>query len=280
MPLDPDLVNALKAISRSNGRITALTGAGISAESGIPTFRGPEGYWTVGSTEYHPQEMATYAMFLKDPEAVWAWYLYRLGVCRGAEPNPGHQALADLDRLLPERFTLITQNVDGLHLRAGSRPERTFQIHGNIFFMRCADSCRPDPFPVPDQLPPKKRGESLLPSDRRLLRCPACGGWARPHVLWFDEAYDEPTYRFASSLRCADETALLLIVGTSGATNLPNQVAWRVHQRGGLIVDVNIEPNPFSRLALSDRGFFVQEPSAAVLPEIVAHLTQAASIQG
>ncbi len=270
--MDPKLDETLAAFAAGKGRLTVLTGAGISAESGIPTFRGPEGYWTVGSREYHPQEMATLAMFRRRPGQVWAWYLYRLGVCRRAGPNDGHRAVVELEEAFGDRFTLITQNVDALHLRAGNSLQRTFQIHGNIFAMRCAESCRPDILPIPDTVPGKNRDEALTGDDRRSLRCPACGRWCRPHVLWFDEMYDEEHFRFASSLKVAAETGLLLVVGTAGATNLPNQVAWEVHRRGGTILDVNIEENPFSKLALSGQGFFVKAPAASALPVIVEKL--------
>ena len=128
-----------------------LTGAGISAESGIPTFRGPEGYWRVGSRNYRPMELATREAFERMPEEVWRWYLYRRAVCRAAAPNPAHRALVDAERRLGDRFLLVTQNVDGLHRRAGSDPARTFEIHGNIDLWRCADDCadgaRPAPIP-------------------------------------------------------------------------------------------------------------------------------------
>src|SRR5689334_10636211 len=117
--MDAVLAACRAALARS-GSIVALTGAGVSAESGIPTFRGKQGYWTVGAREYHPQELATKAAFDAMPWQVWAWYLYRLGVCQRAEPNPGHHALTQLAHALPDRFSLITQNVDGLHRRAGS----------------------------------------------------------------------------------------------------------------------------------------------------------------
>lgn len=266
--MDAELKQVLADFASGGGRITVLSGAGISAESGIPTFRGPEGYWTVGAAEYHPQEMATLGMFRHSPDEVWAWYLYRMGVCRAASPNPGHHALVHIERLFGERFTLITQNVDGLHLRAGNSPARTFQIHGNVFFMRCAGSCGNDALPIPTAVQGKARGEKLTAADRELLRCPKCGGRARPHVLWFDECYDEASFRFESALRVAGETDLLITVGTSGATNLPNQVALVVRREGGLLVDVNVEENHFSRLALSGgRGFFCRGPSGRVLPE-------------
>ena len=118
--MDVSLDQALAAALAGDGAFVVVTGAGVSAESGIPTFRGQDGYWTVGSRVYHPQELATHAAFRRMPEEVWRWYLYRLGVCRAAEPNPAHVALVELERALGDRFRLVTQNVDGLHLRAGS----------------------------------------------------------------------------------------------------------------------------------------------------------------
>ncbi len=266
--LAPELIEAVQGRFPAGERITVMTGAGISAESGIPTFRGPEGYWTVGSRIYQPQQMATRAMFDAAPEAVWQWYLYRMGVCRRAAPNPGHLALVRLEALLADRFTLITQNVDGLHLRAGSSPERTYQIHGNVFYMRCAADCSPQVHGLPAEVGEKQPGEPLTPPEAARLRCPRCGAWARPHVLWFDEAYNEVHFRFHSSLSVAAATGVLIVVGTSGATHLPNQVVWVVKSRGGLIVDVNIEADRFSRLALSTGGFFIRGPAAEILPAL------------
>lgn len=267
----PDWAPAIRRTLRGQGRITALTGAGISAESGIPTFRGPEGYWTVGSRSYHPQEMATLAMFRRRPDAVWQWYLHRATVCRRAAPNPGHHAVAAMDRLLGDRFTLITQNVDNLHLRAGSPLARTYQIHGNVFQLRCASSCTPRLHPLPEALIGRAKAAPLSEAETSLLTCSDCGDRLRPHVLWFDEVYDEAHFRFQSSLAAAAETELLLVVGTSGATNLPNQVAWTVFRRGGTIFDINPAPNPFSELARrSPEGGFIQEAAGRFLPELLA----------
>jgi NAD-dependent deacetylase len=250
------------------GSLVVLTGAGISAESGIPTFRGKEGYWVIGSREHMPEEMATFAMFSQRPDEVWAWYLYRRGVCHLAEPNAGHHAVVKLEQRLGDRFLLITQNVDGLHLRAGSSPERTYQIHGNIDFMRCATECGAPISPLPG-LSPKPKGEGLTDEERAALRCPACGGLGRPHVLWFDEYYDEEHFRFHSSLRAAVGATVLLVVGTSGATNLPMQVGQAALEAGATIVDINPEPNPFSSLASrADRGFFLQGGGGLYLPLI------------
>ncbi len=269
--MDPELAKVLRKTIKSHQQLTVLTGAGISAESGIPTFRGPEGYWTMGSKEYHPQEMATWSMFSRAPLEVWKWYLYRMDVCGRAKPNRGHRALVEMETLFQDRFTLITQNVDNLHLRAGNSPERTFQIHGNIFSMRCADECRETLYPLPDGVSGKSKDQSLTADEIELLKCPACGGITRPHVLWFDETYNEVHFKFESSLKAAAQTDLLIVVGTAGATNLPNQVAALARQTGAVLVDINIEPNPFSRLALSgDKGFFLQESSGKALEEILA----------
>jgi NAD-dependent deacetylase len=274
--MDPVLVEAVTRRLRARGRLTVMSGAGISAESGIPTFRGPEGYWTVGSKVYHPREMATRAMFDRSPREVWHWYLYRMGVCRRAAPNAGHRAVADLERLLGERFTLITQNVDGLHLRAGSSPRRTLQIHGNVFFMRCAGECSAAVFPLPADVPAKEADEPLTDAEAALLVCPRCGGLARPHVLWFDETYNEVHYRFHSALEAAATTGVLIVVGTSGATNLPNQVAHLAKASGALVIDINIAENVFTRLALAQpEGFFIQQPGATALPALAQALAAA-----
>ncbi len=269
--IDPLLQTALQG----SGGITVLTGAGISAESNIPTFRGPEGYWTVGSQVYQPQEMATYQMFRQQPQAVWQWYLYRLGVCQAAQPNAGHKALVALAQRLPNRFALITQNVDNLHLQAGQRPEHTFQIHGNIFYVRCAAQCRPDVQPLPDGVGGKAKDEALTEAEWRRLHCPHCGGLLRPHVLWFDETYNEHYYHFHSALAVARTTALLLVVGTSGATNLPNQVVAEILHHGGAIIDINIAANPFGRLAAShDHGLAIQQAGSTALPMIVQRIDE------
>lgn len=271
--LPPLLLPHWLALREGRGSLVVLTGAGISAESGIPTFRGKEGYWVVGSREYQPQELATRSMFAKHPEAVWAWYLYRRGVCQRAAPNAGHQAIVALERLLGDRFRLITQNVDGLHVRAGNSPDRTYQIHGNIDFARCAEDCHRQTWRLPPTLgADQPRGATLSDSQCSQLRCPECHGWARPHILWFDECYDEERFHLDSSLQAAVSAEVLLVVGTSGATSLPREVARRASATGALIVDVNVEANPFSELATSAGGVFLQGPSAQVLPSLLRQL--------
>lgn len=230
-------------------RLAVLTGAGISAESGIPTFRGPEGYWTIGSTEYHPQEMATQRMFRHAPWEVWKWYLYRASICGHARPNRGHESLATLEQRLQDRFLLITQNVDNLHQRAGNSSARTYAIHGNIFQMRCCQECKQKLYPLPDSLWRRDKQQDITEEKKCLLTCPDCEELTRPHVLWFDECYDEQYFKFDSALRAADQADVLLILGTSGATSLPNHIANHVYQRGNTIIEICIEETVFSGMA-------------------------------
>jgi NAD-dependent protein deacetylase/lipoamidase len=265
----------LAEAAASRGRIVLLTGAGISAASGIPTFRGTEGYWAVGSRNYRPEELATLATFRREPAAVWGWYLHRRGVCRAARPNAAHDAVVAIERRFGERFVLITQNVDGLHLAAGSGVERTLQVHGNLHFMRCAGDCDGAPVPVPESFGARPRGEPLDAAERAGLECARCGGWMRPHVLWFDENYDEARYRFESALAAAREAALLLVVGTSGATTLPALVAKIAAAAGAAIVDVDPDDNPFAALARSSpRGAHVRASAVDALPDLARRLAR------
>lgn len=273
--MDVSLDQAVAAALADGGTLVVVTGAGVSAESGIPTFRGAEGYWTVGSRVYQPQELATQEAFRRMPEEVWRWYLYRLGVCRAAAPNAGHVALVELERALGDRFLLVTQNVDGLHLRAGSSRERTYQIHGNIHFMRCAGAHGGEIVEVPDAVPGLGPEDPLPEPTRGLLRCARCEGWARPHVLWFDEYYDEEVYRFESSLRAAASAAVLVTAGTSGNTNLPNQMVAAARRGGALLIDINPDENRFGRTALAADGICLRGPASEELPRLAAAIASA-----
>lgn len=264
-----------RAAVESSGPILWLTGAGISAESGIPTFRGEEGYWKVGSKNYHPQEMATFAAFRAMPSEVWAWYLYRRSVCRAAGPNPSHDALAELEGRLGDRFLLVTQNVDGLHLQAGNTLERTYQIHGNIDYMRPVRGGAPVPIPA---------GISVeWPAERRLTREEIAlleveGEPTRPHVLWFDETYDEANFRFESSIAAAVATPLVIVVGTTGATNLPMQIGMLAARRGTPMIVINPEPNPFSEMIeQTGAGVFLQGTAGEHVPAVADAIASAVS---
>ena len=256
-----------------NGRVAVLTGAGISAESGIPTFRGEEGYWTVGARAYHPQEMATLQSFRRMPDEVWRWYLYRLGVCRAAEPNPAHHAIVRLEEHYQDRFDLITQNVDGLHLRAGSSQVRTYEVHGNIELRRCTEESCSLLHPMPADLGTRSREDPLDDDQRAKLRCPSCGGRTRPHVLWFDEYYDERLYRSETAMHAAALCDLLIVVGTSGAASLPIRAASAACQQGAGIIDINPQENPFAELAESHgRGAALHGSACDRVPPLVEAL--------
>jgi NAD-dependent deacetylase len=261
------------AIAAADGPIVFLTGAGISAESGIPTFRGPEGFWRVGSRNYQPTEMATAVAFARMPAEVWRWYLFRRGVCRSAAPNAAHRALVDFEERAGDRFLLVTQNVDGLHLRAGNSVARTYQIHGNVDFCRCVRGCPPAVRELPATLPEIWEKERPLDAaELAALRC-ACGDWLRPHVLWFDESYDEPLYRYVSAQRAAEKAAALIVVGTSGATSLPTRMCETVAARGGPLIVVDPEPTVFSELAeRSARGIHLRGTATEIVPELTRAL--------
>lgn len=262
----------LAQASTREGPALFLTGAGISAESGIPTFRGKEGYWQIGSREYRPEHLATFSSFSAMPEEVWSWYLYRRGVCRAAQPNAAHEALVRAERGLGDGFHLLTQNVDGLYRRAGQT--RLFEIHGNIDFMRFEDE-HPRTRLLPERVP------LAWPRDRRLTAEEESslrrddGAWARPHVLFFDESYDEPLFRFESSLELAMAARLLVVIGTSGATTLPTHVVEIAARRGIPLVVVNADESPFSELATElPHGLFLRGSAVEHVPALVERLLE------
>jgi NAD-dependent deacetylase len=255
--------------------LLVLTGAGISAESGIPTFRGADGFWTIGSRNYRPEELATRSAFMRMPEEMWAWYLYRRSRCCAALPNRAHQALSLLEDALQGRFLLITQNIDGLHLRAGNSRPRTYEIHGNLDYMRCSRECQAEPIEIPLPVRERIEGKELEPEELDQLVCPICGVMSRPHVLWFDETYDEERYRYASSIQAANEASLLLVIGTTGQTSLPVQIGALVAQRKVPLVVIDPEPNIFSRMAEeSGQGVFVQGFAGEWVPRVIEGLIE------
>jgi NAD-dependent deacetylase len=211
------------------------------------------------------------------PDEVWRWYLARLGMCHGAEPNAAHHALVELEDVLRDRFLLVTQNVDGLHLRAGSTRARTFQIHGNVDFMRCSGAHDRDLLPMPPGLPPVDLNAPLSDELRSQLVCPRCGSRTRPHVLWFDEYYDEDLYRFESSLRAASDCAVLVTAGTSGATNLPSQMVVAALRADALLVDINPDQGPFAELAIGGGGLWLPGTATVEVPRLTRAIARAAA---
>lgn len=223
--------------------VAVLTGAGISAESGIPTFRGAGGLWR----KYRSENLATPEAFARDPQLIWEWYDWRRSVIATAEPNPGHRALAELERRSPQ-FTLVTQNVDGLHDRAGSR--RLLKVHGDIWTLRCT-AC-------------KREWQDLRPSLPQLPPLCACGNMGRPGVVWFGEALPQDVWSEAQAAVSSAE--ILLVVGTSAVVYPAAGLVQLAKSAGAKVVEINVAETPVSgQVDLSWRA-----TAAEALSELIA----------
>ena len=237
-----------------------LTGAGVSAESGLPTFRGEDGYWVKNGKNYHPMELATFRTFKNIPETVWEWYHYRRDVYSKANPNRGHYAIVDLERYCEDNnkeFLLVTQNVDNLHQKSGINQDKLFEVHGNIFGMRCGIECNDKIYKIP------------VEANEGVLSCPSCGENARPHVLWFDEYYNELFFKFNSVMERINSIELLFVIGTTLQTTLPSNIFQNAYGRSIPIVEIN--PNP---LGLEEYGVKVLRGSVGdIFPLIIQELT-------
>lgn len=253
-------------------KFTFLTGAGISAESGIPTYRGVDGIWIKGTKFHKPEEFGTYEYFIKNQEEVWQYTLFLKKKAENAKPNLSHKTLVEIEELLGEQFHLITQNIDNLHPRAGSK--NIYEIHGNRREVKCSYECK-DILPFPEGVNGKDLKEELTPAEIEKLKCPSCGSWLRPNVLWFDEYYNEKTNKMFSSLKVAKNSGILFIVGTSGATNLPMEIARTTLKYGGYVVDINTEDNRFTELLKNKkRAVLIRERSSDILPLIKEKIEQ------
>ncbi len=236
-------MDEIRASLESASSIAALTGAGVSAESGIPTFRGPGGLWR----NFRPEDLATPEAFARDPKLVWEWYDWRRSVIAAAQPNAAHIALAELERSA-KNFTLITQNVDGLHDRAGSG--RVLKVHGDIWVLRCS-SCgreREDLRPSIPDLPP---------------RC-ACGGFERPGVVWFGEALPQEIWRHAEY--AARTANIFLVIGTAAAVYPAAGLVALAKSAGAKVIEINVAETPVSASA----DFVLRGPAAELLPQLVS----------
>jgi len=222
--------------------VAVLTGAGISAESGVPTFRGADGLWN----NYKPEELATPEAFLRDPRLVWEWYDWRRQAIAKAVPNPAHKALVQLEIQKPG-FTLITQNVDGLHDLAGSG--KILKLHGDIWRLRCMQCGANFPnrrVPLP-KIPP---------------HC-ACGGMARPGVVWFGEPLPEGMMKEAE--HAAESAEVFLVIGTSAVVYPAAGLIPFAKQAGARVIEINTEPTPFSDTV----DCVLQGPAGEILPQLL-----------
>lgn len=224
--------------------VAVLTGAGISAESGVPTFREAQtGLWT----QYDPQELATPQAFRRNPKLVWEWYAWRRELVTQAEPNPGHLALAKLESLVPQ-FTLITQNVDGLHARAGS--QNIIELHGNIMRTKCFENgCLVQSWPDTDEIPP---------------RCPHCGGMLRPDVVWFGE--NLPYAALETAVSAAKTCEIFFSVGTSALVQPAASLPIEAMLTGAITVEINPQATPLT----SRVNYALSGAAGSVLPALVA----------
>ncbi|HKP76635.1 MAG TPA: NAD-dependent deacylase [Longimicrobiaceae bacterium] len=233
-------------------RVLVSTGAGMSRESGIPTFRDAlEGLWA----QFDPQELATEEGFRKNPRRVWSWYASRRRKVMEAVPHPGYHALVDMERLIPS-FSVVTQNVDGLHALAGSRD--VVEVHGNLRRAKCLD--RHHPFPGDPPLPDS--------DDADPPPCPVCGSPLRPDVVWFGEML--PAAAVERAWKLAERCDVLLLVGTSGTVWPAAELPYVAQRAGARIVEINPEPSELTPLA----DVFLQGRAGAVLPRLARDVAE------
>ena len=232
----------LNSLHRAHA-IVALTGAGISAESGLATFRDAQtGLWS----KFKPEELATADAFKRNPKLIWDWYAWRREQALQAKPNAGHVALAEMEKRVLD-FLLGTQNVDGLHARAGSK--QIVELHGNLHRFRCFENdCAPDNFDV-------ERG-----------RCRSCGGNLRPDVVWFREML--PAKALETAIAAAEKCDVFFSIGTSSVVYPAADLWRRAKQRGAIVIEINKEPTPLSPLA--DYSFLGQ--AGEILPRLVQEI--------
>ncbi len=223
-------------------RVTVLTGAGISAESGVPTFRGEGGLWK----QYRAVDLATPEAFFRNPKLVWEFYNWRREMLDLLGPNPGHYALAEMEQRIPQ-FTLITQNIDGLHHKAGSR--NVIELHGNIWWVRCT-------------------GCGSLREDRRvplpgLPECKSCGALLRPDVVWFGESLDRVVLEKA--YEALNNCDLMIVIGTSGIVQPAASMGIQAKTAGAAVAEINLESTPYTGI------YHISIPgkSGKILPQLL-----------
>ena len=234
-------------------RVLVITGAGVSAESGIPTFRGKDGYWR----NLDPTKLATPEAFARDPNLIWDWYRERRQRIRKAQPNPAHQAIVKLAAQAGE-FLLVTQNVDDLHLRAGLPAEKMVQIHGDIFMTRCSrcDFRR------------YEHEREHQHDDGNPPKCPKCGVFMRPGVVWFGEQLDLAKIATVENFLNGDDCDLVIVAGTTALFGYIIDWSLRARGQAGQLIEVNPEETSLSQFATNS----FREPAGVALPRLVNEL--------
>ena len=236
MNIPPELIR----IMQQSDHIAVLTGAGTSAESGVPTFRDAQtGLWA----QYNPKDLATPEAFARDPQLVWDWYAWRRELVTQSAPNAGHYALAAMATHASE-FTLITQNVDGLHQQAGS--SSVIELHGNLRRIKCSHD-----------------GKMVTTWDKEQPRCPHCGSWLRPDVVWFNEGL--PIDALRAAWKATQTCDIFLTIGTSGIVQPAASLPLMAAKNGAVTVEVNLEDTPLS----PSMDFVLRGASGSVLGELL-----------
>lgn len=233
----------LFSLLRGDPKLVVLTGAGVSQESGLRTFRDAQaGLWA----QYKPEDLASPEAFARDPKLVWDWYAWRREAVKAVRPNAGHYALVEIEKRLPQ-FTLITQNVDGLHRMAGS--QNVLELHGNIQRVRCSDC-----FMV---------AETWDDDTESVPRCESCGGLLRPDVVWFGESL--PRDQLEAAVEAARSCDAFFSIGTSGVVQPAASLAFAARNRGAVVIEINAEPTPLT----SKADYVFQGKSGKILPELL-----------
>ena len=240
-----------RSLVRSARRVVALTGAGVSAESGVPTFRGAGGLWK----QYRAEDLATPHAFARDARLVWEWYGWRRSLVLACAPNAAHRALASAAATRPE-FHVVTQNVDGLHAAAcGDAAPLPLELHGSLFRIRCTVCGR------------RKDDRSAIDATRieTLPHCETCGALMRPDIVWFGEPLDPMV--LGEAVRLASAADVCLVVGTSGLVQPAAGLADLTRRAGGAIVEVNVDSTPITDVAAA----VLRGPAAELVPELLRH---------
>jgi NAD-dependent deacetylase len=235
----PELIQLLKKTTR----VVVLTGAGVSQESGLRTFRDAQaGLWA----QYKPEDLATPRAFARNPKLVWDWYASRRESAKGAHPNAGHYALAEMEKFVPD-FTLITQNVDGLHRMAGSK--NILELHGNILNVRCSEC--------------GMFAETWEDDLEYVPRCKKCNALLRPDVVWFEESL--PREQLDAAINATRACQVFFSIGTSGVVQPAAALAHAARADGAVVIEINAEPTPLTPKV----DFAFHGKSGDILPELV-----------